>query len=77
MKINCAFMQKTFTNEFMVKCWFALNASERFALSEAEQRFYTSLRVAVMAYDDEVRLGHPASERRCMICGVPVSQCCC
>jgi hypothetical protein len=70
-------MQNRFTNEFMAKCWFALRASERLALSEAKQRFYTSLHLAVMAYDDEVRLGHPATERRCMICSVVVSKCCC
>src|SRR5580693_4683001 len=59
LKINCARMQNRFTNEFMAKCWFALKASERLALSEAEQRFYTSLHLAVMAYDDEARLGRP------------------
>ena len=26
-----------------------------------------------MTYEDEVRLGHPALERRCMICNVPVT----
>jgi hypothetical protein len=77
LKTNSAQMQNRFTNEFMAKCWLAIKASERLALSEAEQRFYTSLHLAVMAYDDEVRLGHPAPERRCMICEVPVSHCCC
>jgi len=77
LKINFVQMQNRFTNEFMTKCWFALKASERLALSEAEERFYTSLHLAVMAYDDEVRLGHPPPERRCMICGVAVCKCCC
>ena len=77
LKINYVQMQNRFTNEFMAKCWFALKASERLALSEAEQRFFSSLRLAILAYDDEVRLGHPAIERRCMICGVVVSKCCC
>lgn len=77
LKINYVQMQNRYTNEFMAKCWLALKASERLALSEAEQRFYTALHLAVMAYDDEVRLGHPATERRCMICGVLVSKCCC
>ena len=27
--------------------------------------------------EDEIRLGHPAPERRCMIRNAPVSQCCC
>jgi hypothetical protein len=70
-------VQNRFTNEFVAKCCLALKASERLALSEAEQRFYTSLHLAVMAYEDEVRLGHPPTERRCMICGVPISRCCC
>ena len=77
LKINYVQMQNRFTNQFMANCWFAVNASERLALSEAEQRFYTAIHLAVMAYEDEVRLGHPAPERRCMICGVPLSQCCC
>ena len=77
LKINYVQMQNRFTNKFVAKCWYAVNASERLALSEPEQRFYTAIHLAVMACDDEVRLGHPAPERRCMICGVPVSQCCC
>ena len=70
-------MQNRFTHEFLVKCWFALEASEGLALSEAEQQFYTAIHLAVMAFEDEVRLGRPAPERRCMICGVVVSKCCC
>ncbi len=77
LKINYAQMQNRFTNEFMAKCWLALRASERLALSEAEQQFYTSLHPAVIAYDDEVRLGHPAPERCCMLCGAVISKCCC
>jgi hypothetical protein len=46
-------------------------------LSEAEERLYTTIHLGVMAYEDEIRLGHPAPERRCLICGVPVSQCRC
>jgi hypothetical protein len=57
--------------------WRAVDESERLPLSEAEQRLYTSLHLALMAYEDEVRLGHPAPERRCMICNVPVSECSC
>ena len=77
LKINYAQMQNRFTNEFVTKCWVAVNASERLALSEAERRFYTAIHLAVMAYADEVRLGHPAPERRCMICEKPLSQCYC
>lgn len=51
--------------------------SDRMPLSEAEQRLYTALHLAVMAYEDEQRLGQPAPERRCMICEKPLSRCCC
>jgi len=37
-------------------------------MSEAEQGLYTQMHLAVMAHEDEVRLGHPASERRYMNC---------
>jgi hypothetical protein len=70
-------MQNILTNEFLVKCWFALKASERLALSEAELQFYTAIHLAVMAYGDEVRLSHPPTERRCMICEKALSECCC
>jgi hypothetical protein len=59
----------------LVRC--VVNESDREALTDAEQRLYSAIHLAVMAYEDEVRLGIPALERRCMICGAPVSQCCC
>jgi hypothetical protein len=46
-------------------------------LSEAEARFLASMHLAALAFEDETRLGHPVPERRCLICGVLVSQCCC
>jgi len=46
-------------------------------LSEAEFILFGRLAEALTAFGDEVRLGHPATERRCMICNVPVSRCCC
>ena len=55
----------------------AVDECDTLPLSEAEQRLYTSLQLAVMAYEDEVRLGHPGSERRCMICEKPLSECYC
>jgi hypothetical protein len=55
----------------------AVNESDPLPLTEAEQRLYTSLHLAVMAYEDEVRLGHPPTERRCLICEKPVSECGC
>jgi hypothetical protein len=71
-------MKKTeYTDEFLNQCLDALTKSERLVLTEAELRFYTAIRAAVMAYEDEVRLGHPAPERRCMICKEPLSQCRC
>ena len=74
MKISYAQMK---TTELKMLLWRAVNEADELPLSEAEQRFYTTLHLAVMAYEDEVRLGHPASERRCMICHAPVSKCCC
>ena len=65
------------TPELAKMLWRAINESELLPLTEAEQRLYTAIHLAVMAYEDEARLGHPALERRCMICNVPVSQCCC
>lgn len=77
LKINYVQMQNRFTNEFLMRCWLTVRASERLALSEAEQQFYTAIHLAVMAYKDEVRLGHPPTERRCMICEQPLSKCGC
>ena len=53
------------------------NEDNTMPLSDAEQRLYAALHLARMGYEDEIRLGHPAPERLCMICGVPVSDCCC
>ncbi|HZM06216.1 MAG TPA: hypothetical protein VFC44_24710 [Candidatus Saccharimonadales bacterium] len=65
------------TTELTKLLWRAVNESDEMPLSEAEQRLYMAIHPPLMAYEDEVRLGHPAPERRCMICRVPVSQCCC
>lgn len=43
--------------------WNAVNEADEMPLSEAEQGLYTKLHLAVMAYEDEVRLGHPFAER--------------
>lgn len=66
---------KTVVLTKLMRC--AVNESDELPLTDAEQRLYTAIHLAVMAYEDEVRLGVPAPERRCMICGVFVSQCCC
>jgi len=65
------------THDLRKVLWRAINESDLLALSEAEQRLYTALHLALMAYEDEERLGRPASERRCMICEVPLSKCRC
>ena len=65
------------TTELIRLLWRAVDESDALPPTEAESRLYTAIHVAVMAYEDEVRLGHPAPERRCINCGVPVSECCC
>jgi hypothetical protein len=65
------------TTELTKLLWRAVNETDDLPLTVAEDRLYTAIHQAVMAYEDEVRLGHPAAERRCMICGVPVSKCSC
>lgn len=49
-----------------------VDESKSMKLSESEQHFYLNLSEAVVRYQQEVQ-----QERRCRICGVPVSQCCC
>jgi hypothetical protein len=46
-------------------------------LSATEFNLFGRLAEALAVYDYEVRSGHPASERLCLKCGAPVSQCCC
>jgi hypothetical protein len=65
------------TTELTKLLWRAVNESDEMPLLEAEERLYAAIHPALMAYEDETRPGHPALERRCMICGVPVNQCCC
>ena len=65
------------TTELKKLLWRAVNESDTLPLSEAEERLYTAIQMAVMAYEDEVRVGHPGSERRCMICEKPLSECYC
>ena len=65
------------TTELTNLLWRAVSESDELPLTEAESRLYTAIHLAVMAFEDEVRLGRPAPERRCIICEVPLSQCCC
>ena len=57
--------------------WRAIDESDRMPLTPKEQKLYENLQRAVVAYEDRVRLGRASTERRCMICRVPVSRCCC
>ena len=74
LKMNSVQMK---TTELTKLLWRAVNEADELPLTDAEQWLYTVIHLGVMAYEDEVRLGHPAPERRCMKCSVPVSQCCC
>jgi hypothetical protein len=57
--------------------WKLVKAGEDGPLASADSRLLMRLRSALMDYEDEVKLGAPAPERRCMICHAPVSKCCC
>jgi hypothetical protein len=57
--------------------WQLVKAGEERPLSAADLRLLMRVRSALMDYQDEVNLGQPAAERRCMICAAPVSLCCC
>ena len=74
MKRNYVHMK---TTELIKLLRRAVNESDELPLTDAELRLYTNLDLAAMAYQDEVRLGHPPVEQRCMICKQPMSQCCC
>jgi hypothetical protein len=56
--------------------WKLVKAGEERPLSAADLRLLMRLRTALLDYQDEIKLGQPAGERRCMICNAPVSQCC-
>lgn len=55
----------------------ALKARDQMPLTDDELWLDSQLHLAVMSYEDKVRLGCSAPERRCMICEKPVSQCYC
>ena len=57
--------------------WKLVKAGEARPLSSADMRLLLHIRSALKDYDDEVRLGHPAPERHCMICKEPLNQCRC
>ena len=73
LKINYAFMK---TTEIKL-LWKLVKASEKRPLLAADLRLLMRIRSALMDYEDEVKLGHPAPERRCMICKEPLNQCRC
>ena len=74
---HCGTQPEMKTTELIKFIRWALKVRDRLPLSEAELRLDTGLHQSVLAYEDEVRLGHPARERRCMICELPISKCCC
>jgi hypothetical protein len=81
LRVDPVFRVSRFRNvstEWLIKMvrW-TLRVLDKKPMNEGEQILLTGLHLAVMAYEDEVRWGHPAAERRCMICEVPLSQCCC
>jgi hypothetical protein len=57
--------------------WKLVKAGEKKRLSSAKLRLLMRLWSALKDYEDGVRLGHPAAERRCLICKEPLSQCRC
>jgi hypothetical protein len=57
--------------------WKLVKAGEERPLSVADLRLLTRVRSALMDYEDEEKLGHPAPERRCMICKEPLRHCRC
>ena len=73
LKMNSAQMKKTELQMF----WKLVKSGEDRPLAAAELRLLLRVRLALMDYQDEIKLGHQAFERRCVICRVPVSQCCC
>jgi hypothetical protein len=57
--------------------WKLAKAGEKRPLSVADLRLLMRIRSALMDYEDEVKVGHPAPERRCLICKEPLNQCRC
>ena len=71
--MNCAHMKTT----ELQTLWKLVKAGEERPLAAADLRLLMRMRSALMDYEDEVKLGQPAPQRRCMICASPVSLCCC
>jgi hypothetical protein len=57
--------------------WQVVKAGEARPLMAADLRLLLRVRLALMEYEAAKRAGKPGPERRCRICGVPQSQCCC
>ena len=74
LKINSAYMKTTELKNIILK---AVAENDHAALAPAEARFLATVHDAALAYEDEVRLGHPAPERRCTICREPINHCQC
>ena len=74
LKMNSVLMKTTEVVKFLRR---AIDEADEDPLSEAEARLYDSIHQAVLAYEDEVKLGEGPHERRCMICEQPLSRCRC
>jgi len=57
--------------------WKLVKAGENRHISAADFRLLLRVRAALMDYEREITFEPHDAERRCMICGVPVNQCCC
>ena len=73
MKINYAHMKTTQLN-YLRKL---VKDGMESPLSTADLRLLLRLRVALDDYERDLRFEPDDGERRCTICGVPVSQCNC
>ena len=65
------------TQKLMKLLWRAVDEADALPLSEPEERLYGALHLAVLAYEDETVFRRVPPDRRCLICGVPVSECSC
>jgi hypothetical protein len=72
--VNSALVKTTELTKLLRR---AVNEADELPLTETEATLYAAIHLALMAYEDEVLLGHPVAERHCMNCGVLLNQCSC
>jgi hypothetical protein len=73
LKMNSAQMK---TTELQM-LWKLVKDGEDRTLTAADLRLLMRVRSVLIDYQEELKSVGSATERPCMICGVPVSQCCC